>query len=192
MIKILINLNILPVVMWHKDRTGDIRFFAFLCSQCRKRRFPRLSHWWNKRHNRHKRSAFEKGKHNWSWHSSHTYREYTSTHCSCTVCQVSQSSLVWHHTNSILWDNTNHSASAIIAFHSGEPFVFGNGPNSLAPRGDKPSAMRIHTESELPLMFFFLFHMTYIQISDEWHIWARCPFVHRCSERLFLASHTAW
>lgn len=162
-------------------------FLVFLCSQCRKRRFPRLSHGWNKRHDRHKRSAFEKGKHNWSWHSGHTYREYTSTHCRWTVCQVSLSSRVWHHTNSILWDNTNHSASAIIAFHSGEPFVFRNGG-----RGDKPSAMRIHTKSTAADAFFPLFYMSYIQISDEWHLWARCPFVYRCRERLFLASHTAW
>lgn len=145
--------------MWQKDWTGHkrqvFRFFFFCVASAEKEDSQGYHTDETKRHNHHKRSAFEKGKHNWSWHSSRTYREYTSTHCRCTVCQVSLSSLVWHHTNSLLWDNTNHSASAIIAFHSGEPFVSRNGPNSLAPRGDKPSAMRIQTKSEMKLMFVF-------------------------------------
>lgn len=44
------------------------------------------------------------------------------------------------------------NALAIIASPSRERFVSRNGQNSLTPTGDNPSAMRIHTDSETPLI----------------------------------------
>lgn len=46
------------------------RLLFFLCSRGRRRRFLRLQNRRNQRHNCYARSAFEKGKHNRSWHCS--------------------------------------------------------------------------------------------------------------------------